>query len=264
MGKRTAGQALAKAKAVARTLAPAGEWREQLAAALLEVPGVVSSWVFTCPPGFPYAANGVVLPESAGRAVGELFFHRDLPSVERDELSLKVARRFGDRPFPGLSLVEPAVAERARRELLAPIGAADVIPAFVVVERELVVGWLSLCVDSPAEALLSSWGPEVAEISALVSAALAHAMRVAEDCGVRAPRFASFRSRALSARELEVARLVGEGCTDLNVAHRLRISEHTVAAHLRSVFSKLELHSRAELAAYGPLFRGAEFTKRSR
>jgi DNA-binding CsgD family transcriptional regulator len=57
---------------------------------------------------------------------------------------------------------------------------------------------------------------------------------------------------------------VGEGLSDLNIATRLRISEHTVAAHLRSVFGKLALHSRAELASLAPLLRGSGFKGRSR
>jgi ATP/maltotriose-dependent transcriptional regulator MalT len=49
----------------------------------------------------------------------------------------------------------------------------------------------------------------------------------------------------LSARELEVLRLVAEGLTDGQVAERLYLSSRTVNAHLRSVYRKLGAGSRA-------------------
>ena len=49
----------------------------------------------------------------------------------------------------------------------------------------------------------------------------------------------------LSERELEVLRLVAEGLTDSEVAHRLYVSPRTVGQHLRSVYRKLGVRSRA-------------------
>jgi DNA-binding CsgD family transcriptional regulator len=47
--------------------------------------------------------------------------------------------------------------------------------------------------------------------------------------------------------ELAVARLVAEGFTNREVAERLFVSHHTVSAHLRHVFAKLDVNSRVEL-----------------
>lgn len=64
----------------------------------------------------------------------------------------------------------------------------------------------------------------------------------------------SARSRAdLSARELEVLRLVADGLGNADVAARLVISEHTVHRHLANVFRKLSVSSRA--AAVGEAAR---------
>ena len=52
----------------------------------------------------------------------------------------------------------------------------------------------------------------------------------------------------LTTSESEVARLVGQGLTNDAVARRMFISANTVSFHLRRVFLKLEIHSRAELA----------------
>ncbi|NTU82494.1 MAG: LuxR family transcriptional regulator, partial [Chloroflexales bacterium] len=49
----------------------------------------------------------------------------------------------------------------------------------------------------------------------------------------------------LTAREVEVLRLVTQGLTDVQVAERLVVSAHTVHAHLRSIYAKLDVSSRA-------------------
>jgi DNA-binding NarL/FixJ family response regulator len=50
----------------------------------------------------------------------------------------------------------------------------------------------------------------------------------------------------LSARELEVLRLVGQGLTNRAAARRLQISERTVQNHLAHIFEKLQAASRTE------------------
>ncbi len=50
---------------------------------------------------------------------------------------------------------------------------------------------------------------------------------------------------ALSARELEVLKLVAEGLTNAQVAERLFVSPRTVNAHLNSIYHKLEVRSRS-------------------
>ncbi len=52
----------------------------------------------------------------------------------------------------------------------------------------------------------------------------------------------------LTESELAVVRLVAEGMTNRQVARRLYVSPHTVNAHLRHTFSKLDINSRVELA----------------
>jgi DNA-binding CsgD family transcriptional regulator len=52
---------------------------------------------------------------------------------------------------------------------------------------------------------------------------------------------------AMTDSELAVARLVAQGFTNREVAERLFVSHHTVSAHLRHVFVKLNVNSRVEL-----------------
>jgi ATP/maltotriose-dependent transcriptional regulator MalT len=54
----------------------------------------------------------------------------------------------------------------------------------------------------------------------------------------------------LTAREVEVLRLVATGMSNRAIAERLTISEKTVARHLSNIFTKLDLTSRAAATAY--------------
>jgi len=53
----------------------------------------------------------------------------------------------------------------------------------------------------------------------------------------------------LSHRELEIARMVADGQTNRAIAKVLGISSWTVSAHLRHIFAKLNVGSRAEMVA---------------
>jgi DNA-binding CsgD family transcriptional regulator len=54
----------------------------------------------------------------------------------------------------------------------------------------------------------------------------------------------------LSPRERELAELVAQGLSDKEMAQTLGISRWTVASHLRRVYSKLGVRTRAEMVAH--------------
>ena len=54
----------------------------------------------------------------------------------------------------------------------------------------------------------------------------------------------------LTAREIEVLRLVASGLSNSEIAAGLVISEHTVARHLQNIFGKLGVSTRTAAAAY--------------
>ncbi|HYB87793.1 MAG TPA: alpha/beta fold hydrolase [Streptosporangiaceae bacterium] len=54
----------------------------------------------------------------------------------------------------------------------------------------------------------------------------------------------------LTARELEVARLVAEGLTNYSIALRLSVAPRTAEAHVENIRRKLQVRSRAQIAAW--------------
>jgi DNA-binding CsgD family transcriptional regulator len=54
----------------------------------------------------------------------------------------------------------------------------------------------------------------------------------------------------LTAREIEVLRLIAQGLTDAQVAEQLVISPHTVNAHLKSIYGKIQVSSRSAATRY--------------
>ena len=55
---------------------------------------------------------------------------------------------------------------------------------------------------------------------------------------------------ALSSRQQEVAALIGRGYTNGQIANMLVVSEFTVDAHVRNIFSRLQVRSRAQVAVW--------------
>ena len=79
--------------------------------------------------------------------------------------------------------------------------------------------------------------------------AAAEAAAVLRSLGVTPPP-GPRRADALTAREHDVLALLAEGLTNPDIAGRLFLSPRTVGHHVSSVLRKLDLHSRAEAAAY--------------
>ena len=68
--------------------------------------------------------------------------------------------------------------------------------------------------------------------------------------GDPAPQPADDQPDGLTKREIDVVRLVAEGLSNQQIAHRLVVSEATVKTHLNHVLSKLDLDGRPGLVAW--------------
>lgn len=76
------------------------------------------------------------------------------------------------------------------------------------------------------------------------------ATELAESLRKRQPAEQLAENRPLTARELQVATLLAEGMSAIDIANRLNISPNTVDVHRRNLMRKLELHSAVELTRY--------------
>ena len=92
----------------------------------------------------------------------------------------------------------------------------------------------------------------VAQGHSLISPSMASKLlqRVQLPWPSRRPRRSSCPAPVLTARELEVLKLVARGMSNREVADQLYISENTVKNHMRNILEKLHLHSRMEAVMY--------------
>ena len=79
----------------------------------------------------------------------------------------------------------------------------------------------------------------------LLQHVLASTQRILEKKAESAPQ--DWQS-LLSGREITVARLVGQGASNKEVARQLDIAERTVKAHLTAIFEKLQVRDRVQLS----------------
>jgi len=86
---------------------------------------------------------------------------------------------------------------------------------------------------------------------ALVGAAEDADVVVSERVVATAAPGAVAQGGALTARELEVLRLVARGLSNKEIAADLRITTHTVKYHLAAVLEKLGVRSRTEAVSLG-------------
>ena len=147
-------------------------------------------------------------------------------------------------------------SEGAPPSLAAEGGAG---PAVVVLADEADAAWAAAALRGGVRGVLPREASP-AEIAAAVRAAAAGlvvlhpelAGALGPSAGPRAPpRTAGAPVQPLTPREVEVLALLAEGFGNKAIAPRLRISEHTVKAHVASIFAKLHATTRAEAVVIG-------------
>jgi predicted ATPase/DNA-binding CsgD family transcriptional regulator len=163
--------------------------------------------------------------------------------------SLTLFIEFGDRWFCGIVLESAAFAFAATGDAEAAVrllGAADAIWAAIEVPlpallRERHDRLLAEARSSLGEARCqAAWeGGRQVPLRATVEL-----LPVAE------PSAGADSAEGLTVREIEVLGMVATGLTDAEVAEQLVVSIRTVHAHLRSVYRKLDVHTRSAATRY--------------
>ncbi len=114
--------------------------------------------------------------------------------------------------------------------------------------------WAVLAVDNgdltTAQVLAEQAHTTSTTLGMLTLTARAAALLARLDELTAAPSTSSVTFDGLSERELDVLRLIAEGCSNRDIGERLFISQHTAANHVRSILQKTGCANRAEAAAY--------------
>ena len=97
--------------------------------------------------------------------------------------------------------------------------------------------------DAPEERLLAAI-QVVAEGGSLFAPSVTR--RLIEEFSRRAPPKAPQALEVLTARELEVLRLLAQGLSNAEIAERLVVSDHTVKTHVARILQKLGLRDRTQ------------------
>jgi DNA-binding CsgD family transcriptional regulator/pimeloyl-ACP methyl ester carboxylesterase len=151
-----------------------------------------------------------------------------------------IAELFQDLKVPTLILQNRRLAADEPVSTLAEFGqaAAALIPGSRLV---LFDGWASIWYsdgDEPPEA-------------ALIIEDFVRDLGLCDDAAAPPAQAGGPAPGQLSAREIEVLRLLAEGKTNRDIARALVISEHTVTRHVSNIFTKTGAENRAAAAAFG-------------
>ena len=124
----------------------------------------------------------------------------------------------------------------------------------VILTAESQPAWTHEALRMGARALLSR-NASASDVLAAVEAAAA-GMAVIEPQELEgllgsAPAIQTTATAPLTARELEVLRMIAEGDANKTIAWKLDISEHTVEFHVASILGKLHASSRTEAVTLG-------------
>ncbi len=108
--------------------------------------------------------------------------------------------------------------------------------------REGVKLYREIAENNDTESMVKKEGAE-ASLGALLESRTVFPVRTTEP--LLLPTYAE-----LTAREIEVLRLLATGLSNKRIAERLFLSPHTVNVHIHSIFGKLAVHSRSAATRY--------------
>jgi DNA-binding NarL/FixJ family response regulator len=164
--------------------------------------------------------------------------------------------------YPDLTALEMALEALRPDVLLAAVPVEDLAPpadgrapVIVLLTNERTPTWTREIFRLGVRALLSR-DASAAEILAAVESAASglavvdpHELETLLASTATAP--VSAETHTLTARELEVLRMMAEGAANKTIAWKLGISDHTVKFHVASILAKLNAASRTEAVTMG-------------
>lgn len=161
-----------------------------------------------------------------------------------------------DPDLSGVEALRPDVVLAAYSPGELPSANGGSPPALVLLTNEAQPTWTADAVRQGVRALLPRDAGAAEILAAVESAARGLAVvdpreleTLLAGAVVAAP--AASETPALTARELEVLRMMAEGAANKNIAWKLNISEHTAKFHVASILTKLNASTRTEAVTVG-------------
>ena len=198
--------------------------------------------------------------------VAPVYIFALLTAVELDARDDVVALMERMTPLRGEHAISEGVSSMGPVDLALGQGAAllgrlddaveELDRAAGIAERAGCPGFIAEARYHLASALLARGGPgdrDRAAGEAQAADALARALGMTAYIGrteALVGQLAGDEAGGLSKREAEVARLVGEGLTNRQIAERLVISERTAQNHVQHILTKLGFSTRSQIAAW--------------
>jgi DNA-binding NarL/FixJ family response regulator len=129
-----------------------------------------------------------------------------------------------------------------------PLGDLPAAPAIVLIGDG---AWSSEALRLGVRAILAADAPGTEILAAIEAAAAGLAAIDPRDLESLLPASPQAVAGPLTARELEVLRMLAEGAANKAIAWKLSISEHTVKFHVAQILAKLNAGTRTEAVTLG-------------
>ena len=156
--------------------------------------------------------------------------------------------------FPDLAAVDalhPDVVLCALPLAEIPPPANGFSPAYVLLGGDSPSGWTQEAVRSGVRALLPRDASAEQILAAVEAAAAGFVAADPREFEALLPSYTASEPSVLTAREIEVLRMMAEGEANKQIAWKLQISEHTVKFHVASILGKLNAGTRTEAVTIG-------------
>lgn len=169
--------------------------------------------------------------------------------------SLAEARAEQAKGIIDLWLVDINLPDGNGLDLVADVSARDKVKAIVLTilgDRQTVLEAVQagadgyLLKDSPPDQLQRSIRATLAGETPISARAASYLLRAVQGNACRPTDPSPEQCPSLTPRELEILKLFSKGLSYRETAQALGISHHTVGDHIKAVYSKLSVHSRAE------------------
>jgi DNA-binding NarL/FixJ family response regulator len=150
---------------------------------------------------------------------------------------------------PDVVLLDDMDRSERALALIREITAKDDAIAVIVLSVHMDAAWLQRLFDAGATVAISKAAQPIALATLVretINGHIYHRLAAVNAAAAPAPESAPADELPLTARELEILKLVAAGFTNRDIARRLWVTEQTVKFHLRNVYRKLRVTNRTQ------------------